>query len=85
MIVKWYTPIVSTANIDSFKIYYGLTSGKSSSYITTISAGDTNHCIKSTDKYSCSFVIDKLTDGEKYYFKVSALTRQKSRKFIIWQ
>lgn len=78
VIVKWYTPIVSTANIDSFKIYYGLASGKSSSYITTVLASDTNHCIKSADKYSCSFVVDKLTDGEKYYFKVSALTDKKA-------
>jgi len=75
--VSWYTPISTTAPVTSFKIYYGLAGGKSSSYITSLNLSEAS-CIVKDGKDYCSYAINKLTDGESYYFKVSAITDKKA-------
>ncbi len=76
--VSWHTPIISLNTISSFKVYYGLATGKSSSFVIPVSATDTKYCSKLTDGFNCRLVIDKLIDGQPYYFKVSSLTDKKA-------
>lgn len=75
--IKWYSPINKEATTTAFKIYYGLVSGKASSYVKSLTLTEAS-CVSGTDKMNCSYSINGLTDSEKYYFKVSALTDKKA-------
>jgi hypothetical protein len=75
--ISWYSPIIKEATTTAFKIYYGLVDGKTSSYVKSLTLTEAS-CVNNVTKLNCSYLINGLTDGAKYYFKVSALTDKKS-------
>jgi Type IV secretion system pilin/Amyloid A4 N-terminal heparin-binding/IPT/TIG domain len=78
VVLSWYSPVDT---FTSFKIYYGLISGKSSSYITSLSLAEAN-CNKKDGKIYCSYLVNGLNNAEKYTFKVSALTDKKVESLL---
>ena len=77
IVISWYSPLSTLAPVTSFKIYYGLTSGNTSSYITSLSLSEA-HCNISNNINYCSYLVGNLVDGQNYYFKVSSLTDKKA-------
>lgn len=75
--LSWKSPVSTVAPITSFKVYYGLTSGTASSYITSLTLSQASCNVQDNINY-CSYLVNNLVDGEKYYFKVSALTDKKA-------
>ena len=73
VVLSWYSPVSTVAPVTSFKIYYGLASGKASSYIASLSLSEANCNISNNINY-CSYNVSNLVDGQNYYFKVSSLT-----------
>jgi hypothetical protein len=70
--LSWMTPISNITTLKSFKIYYGLASGQTSSNVLEVSVTDAA-CVKNMD-YRCSIKINNLNDGDSYYVKVSAVS-----------
>ena len=79
--LSWYTPINVATPITSYKIYYGPTSGKASSYITSLSLKEASCKVKDNKNY-CSYIISGLVNGQTYSFKVSALTDKKTESLL---
>lgn len=75
VLLKWRSPL---ATITSFKIYYGLVGGKSSSYIVSLKASDA----ACSEANGCTYLINDLGNGDKYNFKVSGLTDKKVESFL---
>jgi len=75
--IIWNTPISSSAPVTAFKIYYGPSAGLTSSAIISLNLTEASCKVENNENH-CSYLISKLTDGQKYYFKVSALTDKKA-------
>jgi hypothetical protein len=75
--LSWYTPVSAVNPITSYKIYYGPTDGKSSSYVTALTASEAGCTVKDGKSY-CSYTVSGLVTGKEYSFTVSALNDKKA-------
>jgi len=75
--LSWYSPVSALAPVVSFKIYYGPSSGGTSLAVVPLTLAQAN-CNVSQGKNFCSYLINKLVDGQKYFFKVSAISDKKA-------
>lgn len=75
--VSWYAPISTTTPVVSFKVYYGLVSGSASSYVSPLSLTEAS-CNPVSGRNYCTYFVNKLIDGQKYYFKVSSVSDKKT-------
>ena len=75
--ISWYIPVSASAPVTSFKVYYGLTDNDSSLTVAPLTLKEAS-CNIADGKNYCSYLVNKLTDGKEYYFKVSSLTAQKA-------
>lgn len=79
--LTWRSPINQSDPVTSFKVYYGLSSGKASSFISTLTLNEAS-CYQDAGNNFCSYKIDGLSDGVAYTFKISALTDKKTESSL---
>lgn len=72
--LKWYSP---ADLVSSYKIYYGPVTGNSSASIVPVTLQQAA-CVKSASQYTCTYLINKLVDGQKYNFMVSSISDKKT-------
>jgi hypothetical protein len=77
--INWYSPVDL---VSSYKIYYGPSSGNSSSFVLTLTPLDA--CTEQADnkKLLCSYRISDLIDGQKYNFKVSTVSDKNTESLL---
>ncbi len=71
--VSWTSPLSLDASITSFKLYYGPANGNTRSFIVTVMASSAA-CSVNNGRQVCSYTVRNLRDGDKYAFRVTALT-----------
>lgn len=77
IVLSWYAPVSAVTPVVSFKVYYGLVSGSTSSFITPLTLSEASCNVVSGKNY-CTYLVNKLIDGQKYYFKVSSISDKKT-------
>ena len=75
--LTWSSPLSLDFPIVAFKLYYGLAGSNRQSFIKTIPL-DIASCSIIEQKQFCSYVVDGLIDGEKYVFRMTALTEKQA-------
>lgn len=75
--LSWSSPLSLDVPIVAFKLYYGLAGSNKQSFIKTVPLGAAACSIVDQKQY-CSHVVSGLIDGEKYIFRMTALTENQA-------